>query len=283
VCRPTVVALLDVTAILRSCGPAWSFWQFPKKSLLGTLSRLIRSRRFPYAALTTAVSSKYSAELLTSFAGAPVPEAWAEATGKPARREKQYPAGTFSLSKEPKVDLLPSAKLAADLIGEELIRMKAVLHWEGASIVPNELVAKKCFCLRLLNGQIAGTVSLSDDLWDRRRDHLVRVSSSLRQAARWGAGEVCVPVNIYGAVHHNALVLVDDTPLAFAYIECIKSLADRHGASGLAERRRDTECFSSLGRAMRYVIVLSIDAVVGTLFLRDRHVVLYTREVFSTE
>lgn len=161
--------------------------------------------------------------------------------------------------------------------------MKAVLHWEGASIVPNELIAKKCFRFRLSNGQIAGTVSLSDDVGDRGRDHLVRVSPSLRQAARWGAGEVCVPVNVYGAVHHSALVLVDDTPLAFAYIECIKSSANRLGASGLAERRRDTECFSSLGRAMRYVIVLSIDAVVGTLFVRDGHVLLYTREVFSTE
>jgi len=40
-CRPTVVALLDVTANLRSCGPAWTFWQFPAERLLGTLSRLI--------------------------------------------------------------------------------------------------------------------------------------------------------------------------------------------------------------------------------------------------
>jgi len=34
---------------------------------------------------------------------------------------------------------------------------------------------------------------------------------------------------------------------------------------------------------MRYVSVMSIDAVVGTLSVRERHVVLYTREVFSTE
>lgn len=32
---------------------------------------------------------------------------------------------------------------------------------------------------------------------------------------------------------------------------------------------------------MRYVNVTANDAVVGTLFVRDRHVVLFTREVFS--
>lgn len=34
---------------------------------------------------------------------------------------------------------------------------------------------------------------------------------------------------------------------------------------------------------MRYVDVMSIDAVVGTLFVRGRHVVVYNREVFSSE
>jgi len=34
---------------------------------------------------------------------------------------------------------------------------------------------------------------------------------------------------------------------------------------------------------MRYVSVLSTDAVVVTLFLRERHVILYTREVPSTD
>jgi len=90
-------------------------------------------------------------------------------------------------------------------------------------------------------------------------------------------------VNVYGAVHHYALVYIDGNPQAFAYIECVKSTADRNGALGLAEKRRDTECFSSLRGEMRYVSVMSIDAVVGTLFVRERHVLLYTREVFSTE
>jgi len=53
---PTVVALLDVAANLRVCGPPWSYWQFPAERLISTLTRLICCRRFPYAALTVAVS-----------------------------------------------------------------------------------------------------------------------------------------------------------------------------------------------------------------------------------
>jgi len=34
---------------------------------------------------------------------------------------------------------------------------------------------------------------------------------------------------------------------------------------------------------MRYVNIEAIDAVVGTLFVRNRQVVKYTKEVFSTE
>jgi len=282
-CRPTIVALLDVTANLRSCGPAWSYWQFPAERLIGTLTRLIRSRRFPYAALTTAVSAKYAAELVTSFAESHVAEKWVEATGKPIQCGAQDPAGTFPVSTAPQVSLLPPRRDAADLIGRELSHMKAVLALEEASTIPERIVAKKYFRLRLANGQIVGTASTTAEVGDRRRDYLVRVNSHMRQAARRGKRVERVPVNVYGAVHHYAVVLVDGKPQAFAYIECVKSATDRHGASGLPEKRRDTDCFTSLGGAMRYVNVMSIDSVVGTLFVRDRHVVLYTREVFSTE
>jgi len=52
-CRPTMVALLDMAPNLRACGPAWSYWKFPVERLKGNLTRLIRSRLFPYASLTT--------------------------------------------------------------------------------------------------------------------------------------------------------------------------------------------------------------------------------------
>jgi len=280
-CRPTVVALLDVTANIRACGPAWSYWQFPAERLIGTLTRLIRSRRFPYAALTTAVSKKYSAELVTSFAETHAAEAWAEATGKPIQGDIQDPAGPFSVSKEPDVDLLPPRRAAAGLIGRELACMKTVLDLEGAAIVPEQIYAKKYFRVRLANGQIAGSISSDEEASDRRRDHLVRVHSHMRQAARRGRGEVRVAANVHGVVHHYAVVLIDGQPKAYAYLECVKSSADRHGTSGLPEKRRDTECFMSLGGSIRYVEVTAIDAVVGTLFVRERHVVLYTTEVFS--
>jgi len=266
------VALLDVTANLRSCGPAWSYWQFPAERLLGTLSRLIRSRCFPYAALTNAVFSKYSAELVTSFAESHVADAWENATGKPVRRESQDPDGTFLLSQES--DLLPPLTASTALIGDELQRMKAVLALEGATRIPGNVVAKKHFRARLPNGQIAGTVSSTEEAGDRRRDHLVRVNSHVRQAARRGRGEVQAPARVYGAVHHIALVFIDGVPKAYAYIECVRSSADRDGISGLAEQRRDTDCFTSLGCLKRYVTVLAIDAVVGTLFVRGKHIVL---------
>jgi len=201
-CRPTMLALLDVAPNLRACGPAWSYWKFPAESLIGTLTRLIRSRRFPYAALTTAVSAKYSAELVTTFAETHVPEAWAEATGKPVRRESQTPAGTFSVCNEPNIDLLPPRRAAAALVGQELVQLKAVLELEGAFNVPARIFAKKYFRMRLANGQIAGTVSSLEEAGDRRRDHLVRVRSHMRQAVRRGRGVEEVPANVYGAVHH---------------------------------------------------------------------------------
>ena len=90
-------------------------------------------------------------------------------------------------------------------------------------------------------------------------------------------------MNVYGAVHHYAVIFVAGELTTFAYIECVPSSADRPGAYGLPEKRRDTECFSILGGFMRYVNMTSIDAVVGTLFVRERHVVLYNREVLSSE
>jgi len=282
-CRPTIVALLDVTANIRSCGRAWSFWQFPAERLVDTLTRLIRSRSFPYAALTTAVSAKYSAELVTSFSEAHVADAWVEATGKPRRSDSQDPVGTFSVSKEPNVNLLPPRQAAATLIGAELARMEAVLVLEGVAELPPHIFAKKYFRERLANGQISGTVSSSQDAGDRRRDHLARVRSHVLQTTGRGQRQERVPVNVYGAVHHYAVILVAGELKTFAYIECVRSSADRPGAYGLPEKRRDTECFSILGGFMRYVNMTSIDAVVRTLFVRERHVVLYNREVLSSE
>jgi len=73
--------------------------------------------------------------------------------------------------------------------------------------------------MRLANGQIAGTVSSSDEAGDCRRDHLVRVRSHMRQAVRRGRGVKEVSANVYRAVHHYAIVLIDGAPKAYAYLE----------------------------------------------------------------
>jgi len=55
--------------------------------------------------------------------------------------------------------------------------MKAVLSLEDASTILNRIEAKKYFRMRLANGQLAWTVSSNNEVDDRRRDHLVWVSS----------------------------------------------------------------------------------------------------------
>ena len=129
-----------------------------------------------------------------------MPEAWSDATGKPVLCKSQDPIGTFSLSKDPKVDILPPLESGAARIKEEPSRMRAVLALEGACQVPDTILAKIYFHARRSNGQIAGTVWSSEEAGDRRREHLVHVRSHVRQAGRRGQGEVRAAVNIYGAV-----------------------------------------------------------------------------------
>ena len=84
-------------------------------------------------------------------------------------------------------------------------------------------------------------------------------------------------------MHHFAVVLIGGRPTEFAFTECVQSSANRDGVPGLPQKRRDSECFTSLGGRMRYVNAKVIDAVVGTLFVRARLFVTYSRAVFSAE
>jgi len=131
-----------------------------------------------------------------------------------------------------------------------------------------------------VRGQVAG--SIKNFRRGGRRHHLVRVVSEVQRRIRGGGTEEAV-VRIYGAVHHYAVVFVNDWPVAFAFIECVVSSADRHGKYGLPEKRRGTDCFNSLGGKLRYVDVQAVDAVVGTLDVRKRHVVLFCSDRFSHE
>jgi len=282
-CRSTVAALLDVVDNVRTCGPAWSFWQFPVERLISTLTPLIKSRRYPYASLVNALTRKYRADAVASWAKTFVAADWEEATGKPIEDKERDPPGSYAFTdgENPRVMLLPPKTRPVGLAGPELQRMKAVLALEGVTEIPSSIIAKKYFRMRLNRGQLCGSFR-TNSTTDSRRDNLVRVNSTVQRRTTGGGVEE-VDATVYGAVHHFAVVYIAGAARAYAYIECVKSSGDRQGSFGLPEKRRDTDCFISLGGAKRYVNALAIEAVVGTLFVRSRHVVLFCRDRFSHE
>jgi len=275
VCVPVVAALLDVAPNLRACGPAWSYWQFPIERLIGTLPDLIRSKSEPYAALTNVIAHKYNTELITRYAQTYAQQEWADATGKPVAAVWEVPTGAYKLSEAsyPPVYLLPPRHDPAHLTGLELARRPEVLSLQGIGAVPNQVLAKKYFGLKLARGQVAGTTKQASPR-NYLRNHLVRVLSTMEQRSR-GGGVARAAATVYGAVHHYAVVYVAGKPMAFALIECVVSSADRRGTYALPEKRQGTDCFTSLGGRLRYVNALAIDGVVGTLEVRKRHVVMF--------
>jgi len=280
-CRSTVAPLLDVVDNVRTCGPAWSFCEFPVERLISTLTPLIQSRRFSYASLVNALTHKYRADAVTRWAKTFVPADWEEATGKPNEDKERDPprSNAFTDGENPRAMLLPPKTRPGDLAGPELQRMKALLASEGVTEIPSSIIAKKYFRMRLNRGQLCGSFR-TNSTTDSRRYNLVRVNSSMQRRTT-GGGVKDVDATIYGAVHHFAVVSVAGAARAYAYFEYVKSSGDRQGSLGLPEKRRDTDCFTSLGGAKRYINALAIDDVVGNLFVRSRHVVLFCRDRFS--
>jgi len=115
-----------------------------------------------------------------------------------------------------------------------------------------------------------------------RRNHLVRVASTVEQRSR-GGGVERAAATVCGAVHHYTVVYVARKPMAFALIECVVSSADRRGTYGLPGKRQGTDCFPSLGGRLRYVHALAIDGALDTLEVRKRHVVMFCEDRFSHE
>lgn len=145
--------------------------------------------------------------------------------------------------------LLPSRDVPSYLMGSELPNMNATLTLEAATRIPDAIHAKKYFRLQLPNGVLVGSSpSSSDDDTNKRRKHYVRVQSTARRRRQDGLPEV-YELSTNGLVHPFALVLVKEQPRAFAYIECIKSVAYRSGRYDQAEPRREMDCFVSFWRA----------------------------------
>lgn len=239
---------------------------------IGTLPKLVKSQRKPYKSLASAMARAYKSELVTSFAELHAPEEWTEAT-RHRRTDTTALRGDYSLSsaESSRWALLPPRDKPAFLEGAELEQMKLVINLTGGNPVPNAVYAKKYFRLRLRNGAIAGSRRASSDAdKGKRRSKLVRVLFTARR--RRPSREIeNYEVSAYGLVEHYALVVVGGEAVPYAYTECVKSVADRVGKYGLAERRRDLECFSSFGGHRRYVDARAVDAVMGTLWRDSRH------------
>jgi len=153
------VALLDIVPNMRSFGPGWSYWQFPIERLIGTLPDLIMSHSQPYASLMNAISHKYNSELICMYAETYAAQEWAEASGKPVRSVQNQPTGVYKVPgiDDPGMYLLPPREDPAELTGIDLERMREVLGLEGAAAVPDRVISKMYFALKLARGQVAGT------------------------------------------------------------------------------------------------------------------------------
>lgn len=281
-CRATVAALPDVVKNVRSCGPAWSFWQFPVERYIGTLPRNIRSRSMPYAALVTAAKREYQAELLAAHGGAIMPQEWLSALGKTGQPDdaEQCASLRFPSDEDPVLVLLPPKSATCALAGDVLAAMRQALQLDGVSVIPNTILVRKYMRIQLRNGSVAGIRPPGRrGARHRRRDFLLRVQPTETQPASSRA--VPASRDVYGCALFYAVVHIDATTRVFAYIECVKSATDRNGAHGWPERREGMDCFTSFGGRRRFVSATDIDAAVGTLFVRSRHVVLFTREPFS--
>lgn len=280
-CRSTIAALLDIAPNIRSCGPIWTYWQFGMERLIGTLPRLVGSRSSPYPSLVKSISRKYQAELITAFGERFLPDAWSAANGKLSSSKKSAEQ-TYPMVGGSDFVLLPPRQKAVLLVGPELAAMHAVLAVEGVEPVPGHVRGMKYGRVRLANGVVVGSKAApSDDDSMRRRSNFVRVRSTDRVETSSG-GVQEVSVQTYGLVLHYVAVFAGGAPRAFAYIECICSGRDRLGKYGLPELRFGLPCFGSFGGRRRYVSVGAIDAVVGTLFTRGKHHILFPREPFSS-
>lgn len=157
----------------------------------------------------------------------------------------------------------------------------AALLSQGMAAMPSQIRGRKHFLARLDSGTLAGSQSAaSDGIENKRGNNLVRVrSTDLERGADGVAREVALVT--YGPVLHFFAVFINGSPKAYADSECVRSAPDQLGKFGKTASRFEIPCFSARGRRKLYVAVGEIDAVVGILFSRGRHFLLFDRETFS--
>jgi len=95
--------------------------------------------------LVNAITHKYHAQLVESYAETYAAQEWEDATGKPVKRARDMLVGAYVLPRttQPAVQLLPPRHAPAPLTGMELERMRGGLALEGVADVPDQIVAKK--------------------------------------------------------------------------------------------------------------------------------------------
>lgn len=96
-CRYVIAAVLDIVSSMRDTGPVWVSWQLPAERKVGELGTLIQYHSHPSANLTSALTRRIQAELLTSFCETFLPKERAIATGKHVRRNAE-PRGSIRLT-----------------------------------------------------------------------------------------------------------------------------------------------------------------------------------------
>ena len=174
---------------------------------------------------------------------------WPDATGLPEggaetgrRRILSFTPGAHE-----QVDLLPPRTRPFELCGAELIRFRAALILEQVTDLPFQSMAIKVFQLKLTNRVVAG--SATTKMARTRRNYLLRIAALYDRENRASVRQEC-PIDVYGLALFFIVVAIRDRPMAFAYIECIKSAANRNGNWGIPEKRRCMDCFTALGVAL---------------------------------
>jgi len=280
VCRFPISALLNIVPNIRACGPVWVSWQFPAERLIGSLPDLIGSRSEPHPSLTNAIHAKYKAELVTTFGETFCPAEWSDATGLPLGGADTGRRGTLSFppGADEQVYLLPPRTRPFELCGAELDHLRAALILEQVMDLPNQIMAIKFFRLKLTNGVVAGSAATKTAR--TRRNNLLRIAAVDERENRAGVRQE-YPIDVYGLALFYIVVVIRNQPMAFAYIECIKSAADRDGKWGIPEKWRRMDCFTALGGRRKFVPLMAVDAVVGTLQRDGRERILFCRSPFS--
>jgi len=139
-------------------------------------------------------------------------------------------------------------------------------------------MANKFFRLKLTNGVVAGSAATKTAR--TRRNNLLIFAAVDERENRAGVRQE-YPIDVYGLALFYIVVVIRNQPMALAYIECIKSAADRDGKWGIPEKWRRMDCFTVLGGRRKFVPLMEVDAVVGTLQRDGREQILFCRTPVS--